>query len=226
MGIKERIEKLGKKKLVVLIVLLILIIGVVGYFAYTSYATTQFNKGITESFGHYKTGEEIFKSMKGNNNSNFAYNSELSVIGTEKHIEDNDKIINSITKEITILNKTKNFANSNEEKEYINLLIKQREDSKKYYEVTKKWYDINLAYGKGDIASSQRDAERAKLLKGELKNTLSDKEDSFYKLKEFIISHPGFKQRLISQEVGVNFTYIGEKDPFKKDSIYIDPMWW
>lgn len=123
-----------------------------GYFAYTKYASEEYNKNMKEAYGM----QELL-SNKGYNLTDMGNkldNKSIDYKEEVQHLIKYDKeIINLTERELSSLKQSKQFAISDIEKKYIDLLIKNREELKEVYELSSRFHESlnSSAYSNGNI---------------------------------------------------------------------------
>lgn len=200
---------MDKKFKIIIIIILIAVIGVAGYFTYTSYASAEFDKNLKEAYGYYEARMDIQEEIDdmSENVPLLYYNNENSAYTAEKMLKKVDKQSNLVDKEINSLETAKNFAQTSEEKKYIELILKNKKSLKDWIINIKKGYEINLDYAKGNISPEILN-NKFKKLKTEIEEDYNINDKNFDELREFLIKTPQLKDKL--KKLGLEYGYIGE----------------
>lgn len=201
---------MNKKIKILIVIILIAIIGVSGYFAYTSYASIEFDKNLKEAYGYYEARLDIGDEIKDivEDKPIVYYNDKNSADNTERIIKKADKQIDLIDKEINSLEKAKKFVRNSIEKEYFELMLKGKKNSKKALLKQKEWYKLNLDYANGNIQLDTLNSKQNKI-KNDMKDIDNLNDKGFDNIREFLIKNPELKDKL--KNLGFENAYIGEK---------------
>lgn len=201
---------MNKKIKILIAIVLIAVIGVAGYFAYTSYASAEFDKNLKEAYGYYEARLDLFDEIDDiTENKYFVYyNDKNSADSTERIIKKIDKVIDLIDKEINSLEKAKKFTQNPIEKDYIELLLKNKKNSKEGIKKLKEWYIINLDFTKGNIQLDTT-KNKQKKIENDMKDIDNLNDKGFDNIREFLIKNPELKDKL--KNLGFENAYIGEK---------------
>lgn len=189
-----------KKFKILIIVALIIIIGLGSYFAYTSYANAEFDKNLKEAHDYSK--------MRVDKSDNIQSLPERPNINqTNDAINSIKKIDKALDEEINSLEKAKNYAQTPEEKKYVDYQLKLKNNYKKWYEK----YNNGLNNYKDVINGLKPDDigfNEANKINKELNELNKESEKIIDNIRELLIKNPQLKDKLES----FNFedSYIGE----------------
>lgn len=190
---------------IILIALIIAIIGVGGYFAYTTSPTSQFDTNLKEAYGLNEDANNKTMNMSGASNPyDYPYTPNNYDEAT-KYYDNTKDITKLLRKEITYLENAKNSANSSEEKEYIDLLIKEEKLDLKWQELELKRYQLNKDFFIATLEHTKFIEERDNVIKEQKSLNVTKAIDD---INYFLNKNPTFKGKL--KELKVSRKYLGE----------------
>lgn len=201
-------KEINKTIFVLGVIGIIAVISVTGYFIYSSYATDQYDNSLKKAY----SDEKILKQKIDTHNNivDKVKNKKMNPReGMEKILDVDKEMIKLIDNQTKNLKEGEQFAMSDNDKKYLNLLIKNRESLKESYNLDENIIEEYIAVsnnnsdvmGLGDliVITNRIDKRDDKTL---------EVEKSYDNIKGFLEETPDFKARLV--ELGISNTFLGE----------------
>lgn len=196
-----------KKKIKILILVAVIIISAVGgYLFYSNHMNSNFEENLKEADGYAAERVDRNNEISADSQISFSTQKEGSRLITNI-IKDINKMIKSLDNEINSLEEAKKYAQTPDEKKYIDLQLKLKNNYKKNFESYKKYYEYRVEENNIGMFSEAYENERNALV-DKLTELNREDEKTIKEIGDLLKNNPDLKQKL--KNIHLKDSYIGE----------------